>query len=311
MRTTRITRLALILAVATATLTGQGLPKAKPEAVGLSPERLRRIGQHFQGYVDQGKLGGVITLVARDGKLVHFEPYGYSDLASQKVMRRDSIFRIYSMMKPITGVALMTLYEEGRFQLTDPVSQYIPEFKGLKVAVGQEGKGIAVEEPDHEITIRELMTHTSGLTYGFFSESEVDNLYRKAEVLSRKGTLSDMIRKLSKIPLRQQPGTQWHYSVSVDVQGYLIEVLSGQKLDEFFRKRIFEPLKMVDTGFYVPAENHHRFTTNYGPAQEGEEVFELLIILPKVCFLSQQHSFQAAADWCRPLRIICDSVRCC
>ena len=150
---------------------------------------------------------------------MHFEPYGYSDLASQKVMRRDSIFRIYSMTKPITGVALMTLYEEGRFQLTDPVSQYIPEFKGLKVAVGQEGKGIAVEEPDHEITIRELMTHTSGLTYGFFSESEVDNLYRKAEVLSRKGTLSDMIRKLSKIPLRQQPGTQWHYSVSVDVQG--------------------------------------------------------------------------------------------
>lgn len=270
MRIGRTVLLALTLAVAASTITGQGLPKAKPEEVGLSSERLRRINQLFQGYVDQSKLAGLITLVARDGKLVHFERYGYSDLASQKVMGRDAIFRIHSMTKPITGVALMTLYEEGKFQLTDPVSQYIPEFKDLKVAVGQEDKGIVLERADHELTIGELMTHTSGLTYGS-SQSEVDILYRKAEVLSRKGTLADMIQKLSKIPLRQQPGTQWHYSVSVDVQGYLIEVLSGQELDEFFRKQIFEPLKMLDTGFYVPEEKHHRFTSSYGPAQEGEE----------------------------------------
>jgi CubicO group peptidase (beta-lactamase class C family) len=185
-------------------------------------------------------------------------------------MAKDSIFRIYSMSKPITGVAMMMLYEEGKFRLSDPVEKYIPEFKGLKVASGVGKGGPLIEEADHPMTIRELMTHTAGLTYGLFSKSQVDTMYVKAGVLSPAQTLKDMIDKLSKIPLRQQPGSLWHYSVAVDVQGYLVEVLSGQPFDVFLKERVFDPLGMKDTGFYVPEEKASRFAQVYFYDKEGK-----------------------------------------
>ena len=181
-------------------------------------------------------------------------------------MSKDAIFRIYSMSKPITGVALMMLYEEGLFRLADPVAKYIPQFRDLKVAAGVGEDGPLLEDANHPMTIRELMSHTGGLSYGIFSPSQVDDMYQAANILDRDGTLKDMIDKLGKIPLRQQPGSMWHYSVSVDVQGYLVEVLSGQPFDLFLQERIFDPLGMIDTAFYVPPDKADRLSVvyNYG-----------------------------------------------
>jgi CubicO group peptidase (beta-lactamase class C family) len=246
---------------------------AAPEAVGMSSERLERLTAAMQGLVDDGLLAGVVTLVARHGKVVHFESVGYRDLESNAPMTNDAIFRIYSMSKPITGVALMTLYEEGRFKLSDPVEKYIPQLKNLQVANGTDGNGeLLTVEADHPMTIRELMSHTGGLTYGIFSQSEVDTLYVDADMLDTGSTLEEMIEKLAAIPLRQQPGSMWHYSVSVDVQGYLVEVLSGMPFDRFLEERLFDPLQMDDTGFYVPAENVGRFAQIYGYDDNGKLV---------------------------------------
>ena len=208
-------------------------------------------------------------MIARHGQVVHFETYGMMDREAEKPMQRDAIFRIYSMTKPITSVAVMMLYEEGRFQLDDPVSKYIPEFKDLKVYAEGTSENIQVAPLERDITIRHLLTHTSGLTYGLFSNTPVDSLYLKAEVLSNEGTLQDMIDKLSHIPLLYQPGSTWHYSVSLDVLGYLVEVLSDMPFDQFLALRIFQPLGMKDTGFYVPEDKVHRFAANYGPDENG------------------------------------------
>ena len=186
-------------------------------------------------------------------------------------MAKDTIFRIYSMTKPVAGVALMTFYEEGRFKLDDPVAKYIPEFADLKVAKepGPEGQPI-VEDANHAMTIRELVSHTAGLTYGFFSRSQVDALYVRANVLDRNSTLKDMIVKLADIPLRQQPGSAWHYSVAVDVQGYLVEVLAGKPFDAVLEERIFDPLGMNDTGFWITPEDEARTATMYQQRRGGE-----------------------------------------
>ncbi len=240
---------------------GQSLPQTAPEDVGLSSVRLERLNAAMQHYVDENKLAGIVTMVARRGEVVHFEEFGMMDREANKPMHHDTIFRIYSMTKPIVTVALMMLYEEGRFHLDDPASKYISEFKDLKIY--QEGDdGPHLVEPDRAMTIRDLLTHTSGLTYGSFSNTHVDSLYRQARVL-RSNTLADMIQKLSEIPLLNQPGEAWHYSVATDVVGYLVEVLSGQPLDAFLAERIFQPLGMVDTGFHVPADKIDRFAANY------------------------------------------------
>ena len=245
------------------------LTVAAPEAAGMSSERLERLNAGMQKLVDDGRLAGITTMIARDGKIVHEEAFGYRDLDAQDPMPKDAIFRIYSMTKPITGVALMMLYEEGLFRLSDPVEKFIPEFKGLKVAAGVGENGPIVEDANHPMTIRELMSHTAGLSYGLFSRSQVDDMYQEANVLDSNSTLQDMIDKLAKIPLRQQPGSMWHYSVAVDVQGYLVEVLSGQPFDQFLQERIFDPLGMVDTGFHVPAEKADRFAEVYGYQEDG------------------------------------------
>jgi len=245
------------------TVTTAGLPVGVPEDVGMSSERLQRLSRAMQRLVDDQQLAGITTMVARHGTVAHFETFGYRDIETLDAMSHDAIFRIYSMSKPITGVALMMLYEEGKFRLSDPVELYIPEFKDLMVAAGEGPNGLVLEPADHSMTIRELMSHTAGLTYGLFSQSQVDTMYLEKNVLAFDGTLQDMINRLAELPLRQQPGSKWHYSVAVDVQGYLVEVLSGQRFDQFLEERLFEPLGMTDTGFYVPPEKTDRFAQIY------------------------------------------------
>jgi len=252
-----------------------GLPIGLPEEVGISAERLKRISPFMQRYVDSNKLAGTITMVARRGKVAQFECVGMMDKEADKPMNPDTIFRIYSMTKPITSVAVMMLYEEGLFQLTDPVSKFIPEFKGLKVFVKETESGIELTESKPEMAIWHLLNHTSGLSYGGDENLPVDAMYRKAVVRPPDGTLKEMAQKLGEIPLANQPGSLWRYSLSTDVLGYLVEVMSGQSFDVFLKERIFEPLGMVDTGFHVPAEKLNRFAANYTPTQDGKiEVFD-------------------------------------
>jgi CubicO group peptidase (beta-lactamase class C family) len=248
---------------------GQGLPTAKPEKVGLSSERLERLEQVMQAYVDQEKVAGMITMIARRGRVAHFERYGLRDLEEKEPMELDTIFRIYSMTKPVTSVALMMLYEEGKFELTDPVSKFIPEFGALEVYAGGPKEEMVLVELERPVNIKDLLVHTAGLTYGIFSSSPVDDLYVEADVLSEDGTLKDMVRKLGEIPLRFQPGSEWHYGVATDVLGYLIEVISGQPLDRFLAERIFEPLKMKDTAFHVAKRKRGRFAAMHKVDEDG------------------------------------------
>lgn len=248
---------------------------ARPEDVGLNSARLGAIPKFMGSYVDRGKLAGLSTLVARHGQIVHFESIGMRDRERGLPMERDSIFRIYSMSKPITSVALMMLYEEGHFQLSHEVSRYIPEFKKLRVWAGGTNDAWATKEPARPMTIRDLLTHTSGLTYGFMNQHPVDRLYRRGGIdgsATSQLTLKEMMEKLADIPLLFSPGEHWNYSVSTDVCGYLVEVLSGRPLDEFLQARIFAPLGMVDTGFMVPKDKLDRFTANYEKNARTREV---------------------------------------
>jgi len=204
--------------------------------------------------------------------VVEERAYGKKDIASGAPMTKDTIFRIFSMTKPVTGVAMMILYEEGKWHPSDPLSQYIPEFAHLKVfkGVDQNGKMI-LEDPVHPPTMRELMTHTAGFTYGVFGASPVDKMYQDQQILNSQ-SLQDMIDKLAKTPLLYQPGTRWVYSVSMDIQGYIVEKLSGQSLPDFMQQHIFGPLRMKDTGFLVPKEKRNRFATLYAADPTGELV---------------------------------------
>jgi CubicO group peptidase (beta-lactamase class C family) len=241
-----------------------------PEQVGLSSTRLGRIGSVMQAYVEQGKYAGIVTMIARRGQIAHFECFGMMDVEAGAPMQSDTIFRIYSMTKPITSVAVMMLYEEGQFQLNDPVSKFIPEFQNTKVFVNRTELGLELADPEREMTIRDLLTHTSGLSYGSDQDSPVDALYREAtQKVGGDLTLEGMVRELVKLPLAYQPGSAWRYSVSTDVLGYVVEVVSGLSFDAFLEQRIFEPLGMVDTGFHVPEEKITRFVTVYGPAEGG------------------------------------------
>ena len=244
----------------------------EPEALGFSSERLDRLHAVMQGEVDQKQLAGIVTILARHGKVVEERTYGKKDIASGAPMTKDTIFRIFSMTKPVTGVAMMILYEEGKWHPLDPVAKYIPEFAHLKVFKGVDESGkMILEDPVHPPTMRELMTHTAGFTYGGFGTSLVDKMYLEQQVLQSR-SLQDMIDKLAKIPLLYQPGTRWVYSVSMDIQGYIVEKVSGQSLPDFMRQHIFAPLGMKDTGFFVPLEKRNRFATLYRKDQKGELV---------------------------------------
>ena len=235
------------------------LETVDPAEAGLSAERLERLDAGLQALVDDGRLAGVVALLARHGRIAFADVAGVQDVESGRPMARDSIFRIFSMTKPVTGVAMMMLYEEGKWRLNDPVSRYIPELAGLKVYAGENDDGsMELVDADHEMTMRELLTHTAGLGYVLDPRHPVNRLFLEKQVLNPLEPLSAMIDKLATIPLLAQPGTRWIYSAAVDVQGYLVEKLSGQPLGDYLDQRIFEPLGMVDTGFYVPGSQLDR-----------------------------------------------------
>lgn len=249
-------------------------PTVTPEEVGLASNRLAHIRAVMNRHVTEKQIPGAAGLIARRGKIAYQEAFGMADVEAGKPMRLDTIHRIYSMTKPVTSVAVMMLYEEGKFQLNDPVAKYLPEFAKMQVAIEekdpQTGKATLKTAPaKRPITVRDLLRHTAGLTYGFFSDTLVDQEYRKARILSDLN-LAEFVTNLSKIPLLQEPGTRWHYSVSVDVLGRLVEVLSGKPFDQFLQERIFAPLDMRDTGFYVPADKKDRFAKLYSPTKDGK-----------------------------------------
>lgn len=248
-----------------------GLKMAKPESVGMSSERLQRIEDTMKRYIDDEYLAGTVTLVARKGKVVHFEAQGFSDVENARPMTTDTIFRIASMTKPIASVALMMLYEQGHFQLNDPVSKWLPEFSDMKVVVNNEGQPLGT--PYHlvpaklAITIKHVLTHTAGLMNPYRSGHLA--IYQNQPNLEPGFDLEDSIKRLAKLPLAYHPGEKWQYSSATNVVGRLVEVMSGMSLDKFFHKEIFKPLKMVDSYFYLPASKLDRFAAQYRPDEKN------------------------------------------
>ena len=235
-----------------------------PESVGLSSEGLRRIDHHLVSrYIEPGKIAGALTLVARRGEVAWLSPLGLMDRARKKPMRADTIFRIYSMTKPITSVALMMLHERGVFSLADPVHRYLPAWERLRVYRYGRHPNFVTEPVGRPMTIRDLLNHTSGLSYQIMERSPVDEAYRLADIGGATTTLRDMVERLATLPLEFSPGTRWGYSVATDVIGHLVELLSGQRFDDYLRTQIFEPLGMIDTSFTVPADKLARFAANY------------------------------------------------
>ena len=233
--------------------------------LGFSIEKLGNIQAFVKSYVDDGKLPGYLCLVSRYGEEAHFVSYGKRDVERGTPISRDTVFRIYSMTKPITSVALMMLYEKGAFQLDDPVAKYIPQWRDLKVFAGGDEKSYQVSAPARPMNVKDLLTHCSGLTYGFLGTHPVDAMYRTAKIGGGApgATLAGMIDDLARIPLQFSPGTQWNYSVSTDVLGYLVQVLADQDFDQFVAEKITRPLGMDDTGFFVAPKNHDRFAACY------------------------------------------------
>ena len=274
--TLRARYLTLLLALAflagPATLTvaeeSLGLPMAEPESVGMSSEKLARIPVILSSFVDKGQVPGFVTVVARNGKIVHFEAFGSMDVERDKPMRKDTIFRMYSMTKPITGAAVMILVDEGKLKVSDPVSKYIPEFAEMSVLeVAEDGstKRVPANTP---ITIKHLLTHTGGLIYGIFDTGPVGELYNESGINSdgaSGNTLEEFAIKAAAMPLVSHPGTEWNYSISMDILGRVVEVVSGQRFGDFLQARIFGPLGMKDAGFQVPADKVDRFAANYAP----------------------------------------------
>jgi CubicO group peptidase (beta-lactamase class C family) len=252
-----------------------GLPMAsRPEEVGLSSQRLRRISDELNADAEQGKLPGAVALVARRGKVAYFEAVGVADPDKRTPMRRDHLFRIASMTKPVTAVAALMLMEEGRFALIDPVSRHLPEFENLKVGVeitdpATGGKTLKIESLRRPISVQDLFRHTSGLTYGIFGNSLIHQLYREHKMMDPAQNNAQMVSKLCKLPLAWQPGTMFEYSMATDVLGALVEVLSGMDLNRFFNERIFRPLGMKDTGFLLGEHNRTRLALpNSDPANK-------------------------------------------
>ena len=239
-----------------------------PKEAGLSEDRLERISTHINdSYIHPKKIAGCQVMVARHGVPAYFRSFGEMDRERGKPMTEDTIFRIYSMTKPVTSVALMMLFEEGRFQLNDPVSRFIPSWKDHRVWSEGEGEGMTTKQPHTQMTMRHVLSHTAGLTYGgelFPSRHPVDQVYKQLGVGRSNGeTVESFVHKLSQVPLRYEPGTAWMYSLATDVCGCLVELISGMPFDEFLQHRIFEPLGMIDSGFHVPAEKAERFAANY------------------------------------------------
>jgi CubicO group peptidase (beta-lactamase class C family) len=235
----------------------------KPEAVGFSTERLERLHTLMDEAVKNQQVAGVVTILARHGKVVDYRTYGMRNIEKHEAMTKDTIFRDYSMTKVVTAVAMMKLYEQGKWLPSDPIAKYVPEFAHLKVYAGTDASGkMILEDPVHAPTMAELMTHTAGFTYGIFGSTPVDQRVKDAHLFESKD-LHEFVTKLGGLPLLYQPGTKWVYSVSMDIQGYIVEKLSGKALPEFYREEIFKPLGMKDAGFFVPENQWSRFATVY------------------------------------------------
>ena len=252
-----------------------------PDEVGLDPQRLRRIDEHFKAYVDDGRLPGWQVAVTRAGRVAHLSSYGLADREEQRAVEADTIWRIYSMTKPVTSVAAMMLWEQGRIDLTDPISKWLPEFADMRVYTGGSASKHTTVPATAPIRVWHLLTHTAGLTYGFHRVHVTDEIYRNAgfEFGSPRGfDLAKCVEAWAQLPLAFDPGTEWLYSVATDVLGRLVEVVSGRPLDRFFDEEIFTPLGMTDTGFHVEESQHHRLAALYAlPPNAAETVrFDVL-----------------------------------
>ena len=262
--------LLLVSIVSFAQKPGSALQVAAPEAAGFSSERLKRIDNNFSEWMSDGRLNGGVALIARNGKIVYHKAFGYDDLQKTKPMKTDMIFRIASQTKAITSVAVMILYEEGKFLLDDAVSKYIPEFAKPKVldAFNEKDSSYTTTPAKREITIRDLLTHTSGIGYAQIGSKEANAIYAKNDISAGLGVeegriLAPVIKKLASLPLMHQPGEKWTYGLNTDVLGYLVEVVSHKSLANFFQERIFEPLGMKDTYFYLPNSKQNRLVQIY------------------------------------------------
>ncbi len=252
------------------------LAPAAPEAAGFASDRIALLNGAMHAAVDKGEFAGIVTMLVRHGRIVDFDAYGKQSLATGVPMGKDAIFRMYSQTKPLTGIAMMILYEEGKWRLDDPVTKFVPEFAKLKVMTGLDDKGQPIlEDPKHPPTMRELMTHSAGFGYGLRDDTYVDKQFQSQHVLASNG-LQEMIDKIATIPLLYQPGTKWSYSAAADIQGYIVEKLSGQSLADFLDTHLFKPLAMTDTGFMVPADKVSRLTSVYVKnARTGDKLFEV------------------------------------
>jgi len=287
----------------------QSLSLAVPEEVGLSRSRLARLSDVLRAEIERGRVPGAVALVARRGKVAYFESFGVRDPASSAPMHKDTIFRIYSMTKPIVSVAAMMLWEEGQFLLNDALAKYLPEFGRMKVAVARDGK-VELVLADRDITIQDLLRHTSGLTYEFRGNAPVQKMYVEAKVFRRNQTNADQAVTLAQLPLMHQPGTRWEYSRSTDVLGRLVEVLSGTSLGEFLSERILTPLGMVDTAFFVPAQNHGRLAEAFPRDPETDAPVQLVEVKEKPRFESGGGGMVSTAlDYARFLQMLLNGGR--
>ena len=290
-------------------MTAAPLPMTTPEDIGLSSPALARLGTVLSGEVANGRLPGAVALIARRGRVAYFESFGRRDPASGAPMRTDSIFRVYSMTKPIVSVAAMMLWEEGRFLLSDPIAKYLPEFADLKVAV-QRGAEVELVPAARPITIQDLLRHTSGLTYEFRGNGPVHKMYMAAKIYNRHQSNADQVATLSKMPLLHQPGSAWEYSRSTDVIGRLIEVLSGLSLEDHLKRRILAPLGMVDTAFHVAAADHARLAEAFAKDPDTGAAVQLIHVKEAPQFQSGGGGLvSTAGDYARFLQMLLNHGR--
>jgi CubicO group peptidase (beta-lactamase class C family) len=290
-------------------MTSIPLPLAKPEDIGLSSAALARLGAVMRDEVQRGRVPGAVALVARRGRLAYFENFGQRDPAAGAPMTKDSIFRIYSMTKPIVSVAAMMLWEQGRCLLSDPVGKYLPDLAEPKVGV-MRGSEIDLVAADRPITIQDLLRHTSGLTYEFRGNAPIHKMYTAARIYSRDQSNADQVATLSKLPLLNQPGTKWEYSRSTDVLGRLVEVLSEQTLGQYLQRHILAPLGMVDTAFHVPVHQHERLAESFAKDPETGAGVQLLKVHDAPKFESGGGGLvSTAGDYARFLQMLLNGGR--
>jgi CubicO group peptidase (beta-lactamase class C family) len=285
-------------------VTSLPLAVAAPQEIGLSSARLARLGLVLRGEIERGRVPGTVVLIARRGKVGYFESFGQRDAAAGTPMQKDAIFRIYSMTKPITSVAAMMLWEQGRFLLSDPIGKYLPELSRLDVAV-ERGGTIERVPAERAVTIQDLLRHTSGLTYEFRGSAAVQKMYMSAKVFSRAQSSADQVATLGRLPLLHQPGTRWEYSRSTDVVGRLVEVLSGMRLSEFFERHILAPLGMIDTAFHVPPRDHARLAESFAVDPDSGGAVQLLDVRSAPNFESGGGGLvSTASDYARFLQML-------